>query len=84
MSEDVQFNETKIVANPVSNSSPRLESGLISLVTRLSGGLIKNDTQAKYVIIALALAVFVLSLYLFAGSSGSSSAPSDLNFLPAE
>lgn len=84
MSDDVQFNETKIIANPVSGNTSRFESNLVKLITKLSGGLIKNESQARHAIVVLVLAVFILSAYLLFGASGSSSVPSDLNFFPAE
>jgi len=45
---------------------------LAGLIVKYSGGLIKNETQASYVIIGLVAVAIIISLYLFS-SGGSSS-----------
>lgn len=63
MSNEVQFdididNEQRA---EVQKKIPRM----VKLVIKLSGGLIKNEAQANYVLISLAVTMFAISIFLF-------------------
>jgi len=42
---------------------------LAGLIVRYSGGLIKDETQASYVILGLVVVAIIISLFLFFGGS---------------
>lgn len=63
MSNGIQFdfdNEPRVV---VQTKVP----AMVNLVIKLSGGLIKDSTQANYVLIGFAIIAFTISFFLFSG-----------------
>jgi len=49
------------------------KSGMIQWVIKYSGGLVKNEKQASYVLIGFVVLVIIISLFLiFGGGSGGS------------
>ncbi|KKQ20327.1 MAG: hypothetical protein US33_C0021G0017 [Parcubacteria group bacterium GW2011_GWC1_36_9] len=55
---------------------------MVRLVMKYSGGLIKEQKQAEYVLFGLAIVIFGISLYLFFG--GGSKSPTFNENIPAE
>lgn len=56
---------------------------MVKLVIKLSGGLVKDSTQANYVLIGFAIVVFTISFFLFLGGGGTGGYPKDVKILPA-
>ena len=67
----VQF---EIEDTPRSYSKPR-SSKFVGWIMKYSGGLIKDEVQANYVLISFSVAMIALSLYLVFGSSEGSKQP---------
>ncbi len=63
--EDEGFHRSPISPEP---------SKFVQFVMRYSGGLIKNEAQAQYVLLAFAIIVFLLSFILLINSVGESHA----------
>ena len=57
---------------------------MADFLVKYSGGLIKNETQASYVIIGLVAVAIIISLFLFFGGGGTPGKPEDVKVLPAE
>lgn len=50
-------------------------SKFITFVMKYSGGFIKDETQANYVLIIFVVTAFIISIYLFAGGTNTNVAP---------
>jgi len=48
---------------------------LAGLIVKYSGGLIKDETQASYVILGLVAVAIIISLFLFFGGSKKNASP---------
>ena len=57
---------------------------IIQWIIEHSGGLIKNEKQAAYVLIGLAVLAIIVSLILFSGGGKTAGNPKDIRILPAE
>ncbi len=75
MNIDVQFNEEQKpqIFITKKNWGEKLASGLV----KYSGGLIKDEQQANYVIIGLVVVMIIISLFLFFGGGGKKSLPKE-------
>jgi hypothetical protein len=77
MSDDVQFqNQWRAVKYYNEPATPKV----VKWVTKLSGGLIKDENQASYVLIGLVVVAIIVSLFLFFG--GGSGGESRENLFP--
>ena len=76
MFQGIEFNEWR----PSSHRENK-RSKLIELVIKYSGGLIKDERQANYIIIGIIILIVVLSVFFIAG--GGSEGGKELNVLPA-
>jgi len=56
---------------------------IIQWVIKYSGGLVKDEKQAIYVLIGFVVVVIIISLFLFFGGGGSAGNPKDIKILPA-
>jgi len=57
---------------------------IIEIMVKHSGGLIKNEKQADYVLIGAAILIIILSLILFSSGGANTDTPKDIKLLPAE
>lgn len=64
------------------NQKPQKNSTMIGLLMKYSGGLIKNETQARYALLVFVAFILILSLVLFL-KIGVADSPKDLKILPA-
>ena len=82
----IQRQQEKIKQNPIvsSNDTPKM----VEKTIKYSGGLIKNQRQAEYLLLALVISMFGLSLYFFFGGDNgvqendTSSGVGDLQTIP--
>lgn len=56
---------------------------IIELVIKYSGGYIKDEKQASYILIGFVVVAIVISLFLIFGENGSVGNPKDIKILPA-
>lgn len=63
MSNEVQFDIDQVQRTSFNSK----ESIFVRLVTNYSGGLIKDERQANYVLLGFAMLLIVISLLLFSG-----------------
>lgn len=61
--KDVQFNIDDGSQLQLAQKTPTM----VRLAMKYSGGLVKNETQANYVLLGLAVVAFTVSLVLFSG-----------------
>lgn len=52
-------------------SSRGLQGRLVSLIMKASGGAVKSERQAIYILLGLVVVMFVASFYLFFGGTAS-------------
>ena len=52
-------------------------------VIKYSGGYVKDEKQASYVLIGFVVLAIIISLFLIFGGSGSVGSPKDIKILPA-
>ena len=57
---------------------------IIQWIIKYSGGLIKNEKQAAYVLMGFAALAIIVSLVLFSGGEKTAGNPKDIKILPAE
>jgi len=57
---------------------------LTEVLVKYSGGLIKDEQRAQYIIIGLVVIVIIFSLFLFFGGGRTPGRPEDIKILPAE
>lgn len=71
----VRFDEEQRVGIP-----PTETSRMVQWVMKYSGGLVKDEKQANYVLIGIALVAIGISLFLFVGATRSPapSSPNDI------
>lgn len=81
--DDVQLNTW----HPSEDFSNKKKLGfgnkLANLIVKFSGGLVKDEKQANYVILALVAIIFIISFVIFLNAA-SSPAPSATEMIPAE
>lgn len=65
MSNEVQFDFDEEQRPEYNHSGSKLSR----LVVKLSGGLVKDEIQANYVLLGVAILAFIISLYLFFGAT---------------
>ena len=58
--------DTENTMNPPDSSTPKL----VQIVIKYSGGLIKNDTQARYFLFGFVIIAAIVSLILIFGGRG--------------
>ncbi|KKT29664.1 MAG: hypothetical protein UW15_C0008G0030 [Parcubacteria group bacterium GW2011_GWC1_44_10] len=56
---------------------------IVGWVIKYSGGAIKDEKQANYVLIGFVAVAIVVSLFLIFGGGGSAGNPKDIKILPA-
>jgi len=56
---------------------------IVKLIIKYSGGLIKDEKQANYVLIGFVTVTIVISLFLIFGGGGSVGNTKDIKILPA-
>lgn len=56
---------------------------MVEWVIKYSGGYIKDEEQANYILIGFSVVAVAISLYLFLGISGTAGSPQDVKILPA-
>ena len=77
--EDMPFSDEN-AQNGISSGG--LQGKLVSLIMKASGGAIKSERQAIYVLLGLVVVIFAISFYLFFGGAGSK-APINPSIPPA-
>lgn len=81
--EGIEFEkEVSRSVTPVYREVPK-KSWAIRLVMKLSGGRVKNDSQASYILFAVVILLAILSIYNFT-SSDEVPKPSKAEILKAE
>ena len=56
---------------------------IVQWVIKYSGGTVKDERQANYVLIGFVMLAIVISLFLFFSGGGSAGNPKDVKILPA-
>lgn len=59
-------------------------SKIIRWVMRCSGGIIKNEKQANYVLLGFVILAIIISFFLIFGDGKTAGSPKDIKILPAE
>lgn len=59
--EDAPLQAKQVVLSSTSAEMPRM----VRLVIKASGGLVKDQKQAEYILLTITIILFALSLYLF-------------------
>jgi len=77
--EDMPFSDEN-AQNGISSGG--LQGKLVSLIMKASGGAIKSERQAIYVLLGLVVIIFGISFYLFFGGA-TSKAPINPSMPPA-
>lgn len=77
MQSDVQFDFDEEQRPEYNRSGSKLSR----LVVKWSGGLVKDETQANYVLLGVAGLALIISLFFFGVGTGGS--PGDIKILPA-
>ncbi len=72
--QKVEFEEFRQPSQSFQESTPKITEW----VMKHSGGMIKDDKQANYVLIGFVVVAIVISLFLFFGGKNASQKPSDL------
>ena len=67
--EGIEFDTEKYKPLP-SMQDPAKKSWAIRIVMKLSGGRIKTDEQASYVLVAIAVIFIIVSIYNFSSAGG--------------
>ncbi len=86
MTDEVQFFEgqPKFRREEFYEEKPGFGAKLAKLVMRLSGGLIKTENQANWILAGLALIAIIVSLFLFFGGKEEQSGyPEDIKTIQA-
>jgi hypothetical protein len=75
--QEFQAQSESVPAASVSPQNTELEkySGMVRLVMKLSGGAIKTQKVAEYVLLAITVLFMSISFYLFFGGSNKGSQP---------
>ncbi len=63
-SEEVEDEKTEITSG-LSNRYPAKGSKLVDMVTKYSGGLVKNEKQASYAVLAFVALIIAISILLW-------------------
>lgn len=63
-SEETEGEKAEITSG-LSNRYPAKGSKLVDLVTRYSGGLIKNEKQASYIVLAFVVVIIAITIALW-------------------
>lgn len=80
---EVKFNEWKPSQEWLSGKSkPGFGEKLTNLIIKNSGGLIKDERQANYVILAVVLLVIILSVVIFFSALGFPEGVNEAKDLP--
>lgn len=70
----VEFEETRISSPVRYKNTPKM----LEWVIKYSGGLIKNERQANFVLLVFVILSIILTLYVFFKSGPSTEPPTDL------
>lgn len=85
---DVQLNTWHPSEDPNINRSKSGFGGkLASLIIKISGGMVKDEKQANYVILGLVAIIFIISFVIFLNATSSpapTAAPSEMQAMPEE
>ena len=73
MNENIQFEVDSADARPA--YVPQKASGFATWLMGHSRGLVKDEQQANYVLLAFAVLAFAISIYLFVGATSTNVAP---------
>jgi hypothetical protein len=80
---EVKFDEWKPSQEQLSGKSKSGFGGkLANLIIKISGGLIKDERQANYVVLVLVLLVVILSIVIFFNALSSSESINEAKNLP--
>lgn len=80
---EVKFNEWKPPQELINRKSkPGFGKKLTNLIIKNSGGLIKDERQANYVILAVVLLVIILSVVIFFSALGSPESVNEAKDIP--
>lgn len=77
-----QFQSWRQQTNQKTNQTSQKNSTMIRLLIKYSGGLIRDERQARYAFLVFASIILILSLVLFF-KIGVADSPKDLKILPA-
>jgi len=85
----MEYNEPpKIVFEGEQSQRPRsfqtTTSKIVGWVIKYSGGLVKGEKQANYVLLGFIVVAIIISLFLLFGNNGTVGSPKDIKILPAE
>jgi hypothetical protein len=56
---------------------------IVEWVIKYSGGYVRDEKQANYILIGFVAVAIIISLFLIFGGSGSVGSPKDIKILPA-
>lgn len=85
MEDNVEFNEPKISTTDFAGKGgSSLEGKMVSFIRNLFGGLIKDERQARVVVVILTVLIFVICFWIISNFSSSVDSPLDVEFLSAE
>ena len=68
---------------PQQMARPKFIAGIPHLVIKYSGGYIKDEKQANYVLLGFIVLAIVISLFLIFNGGEIASPPEDIKILPA-
>lgn len=70
MSGEIKFEETgsKIDMEKIYGQRPGFGGKLAGFLIKVSGGIIKTEKQANYIILAIAVIIFIISIFIFVGT----------------
>ncbi|MEK7104950.1 MAG: hypothetical protein AAB868_02835 [Patescibacteria group bacterium] len=62
---------------------PEFTPKMVQWVMKISGGAIKEQKQAEYMLFGFVVVAIIVSLFLFFGGGGTAGNPKDIKILPA-
>lgn len=57
---------------------------IVKWIIKYSGGAVKDERQANYILIGFVAMTIIVSLFLIFGGGGTTGSPKDIKILPAE